>query len=56
MAHVENRPNYSFLLDFMATVEVLSLEYIFLRAVKVFYGLFVPDPTVFPSVQYLEII
>ena len=56
MADFENGPSYRFLLDFMATEEDPSLGYIFFRAVNIFSGLSVPDPSAFPSVQHLEII
>ena len=56
MTDFENGPNYSVLLDFMATEENPSLGYIFFRAVNIFYGLSLPDPPVLISVRYPEII
>ena len=56
MAGFEDGTIYSFLLDFMATGEDPSLGYIFFRAVSIFSVLSVPDPSAYPSVQYLEII
>ena len=51
MADFENGPNYSFLLDFVATEEDPSLGYIFFRAATIFNGLSFPDPLVFLSVR-----
>ena len=56
MSDLENGPNYLFVLDFLATEEVLSLGNICFRAMNIFYGLSVPDPTVFRSVRYSKTI
>ena len=40
----------------MASEEDPSLDYFFFRAVNFFYGLSLPDPLVFLSMWYLEII
>ena len=56
MSDLEKGPNYLFVLDFMATEEVPRLDYIFFRALNIFYGLSTPDPPVLLSVKYPEII
>ena len=56
MADLENGLNYRFLLDFTATEELPSLGYIVLRAMNMFNGLSVPDPTVFRSLRYFKTI